>query len=59
MRGAEKERQKKIQEIEKHIDKLKEILESPVETEDQEKLDAELVSIVLIVCDQLPRTPAE
>lgn len=42
LRKAEKERQKKIQEIEKQIDKLKEILETPVETEDQEKLDDEL-----------------
>ena len=43
LRKAEKERQKRIQELEKQISKLKEILESPLETEDQEKLDAELV----------------
>lgn len=43
LRKAEKERQKRIQELEKQISKYKEILESPLETEDQEKLDAELV----------------
>jgi len=43
LRKSEKDRQKRIQELEKQISKLKEILESPIETEDQEKLDAELV----------------
>lgn len=43
LRKAEKERQRRIQELEKQISRLKEVLESPLETEDQEKLDAELV----------------
>jgi len=43
LKKAEKERQKRVQELEKQISKLKEILESPLETEDLEKLDAELV----------------
>jgi len=43
LRKAEKERQRRVQELEKQISKLKEVLESPLETEDQEKLDAELV----------------
>lgn len=44
LKKGEKERQKRIQELEKQICKLKEVLETPPETEDQEKLDAELVS---------------
>lgn len=44
LRRAEKERLKDIQESEKQINKLKEIMESPLETEDQENLDAELAS---------------
>lgn len=43
LKKVEKERQRRIQELEKQISKLKEVLESPLETEDQEKLDAELV----------------
>lgn len=44
LKKGEKERQRRIQELEKQICKLKEVLETPLETEDQEKLDAELVS---------------
>ncbi|KAF9651246.1 P-loop containing nucleoside triphosphate hydrolase protein [Thelephora ganbajun] len=44
LRKAEKERQRRIQELEKQISKLRETLESPLETEDQEKLEAELNS---------------
>lgn len=44
LKKGEKERQRRIQDLEKQICKLKEVLETPLETEDQEKLDAELVS---------------
>ncbi|KAF9780049.1 P-loop containing nucleoside triphosphate hydrolase protein [Thelephora terrestris] len=42
LKRAEKERQRHIQELEKQISRLKEIAESPLETEDQANLDAEL-----------------
>jgi hypothetical protein len=44
LKRAEKERQRHIQELEKQISRLKEIAESPLETEDLVNLDAELVS---------------
>lgn len=44
LRKKEKENQRRIQELQKQIGKLKDILNSPLETEDQELLDAELVS---------------
>jgi hypothetical protein len=57
LRKREKERQKRIQELEKQINKLKEILESPLEAEDQEKLDAELVSPTKITKGLIVESP--
>lgn len=59
LRKAEKERQRRIQELERQISKLKEVLESPLETEDQEQLDAELVRLVQTWGDRSLRTPTE
>lgn len=59
LKRTERERQKRIQELEKQISKLKEVLESPLETEDQEKLDAELVRLMQIARDPTTDGPTE
>lgn len=59
LKRAEKERQKHIQELEKQIGKLKETMESPLETEDQGRLDAELVSSMKTINDRPLRAPLE
>lgn len=57
LKKEEKERQRRIKELEKQISKLREILESPLETEDQQTLDAELASLMRTIEGLIAENP--